>query len=197
MTLAELQALFWRALEGEPADRGFIAGPDRIQVYADLSVARQVAALRAQFPCCAERLGPDPFAALARRYLAAHPSDHPDLARLGRHFAEFSGEPGAALEWARCEVFHAAEVPRMEPQDFAREMSLRMIPALRLVGTTAVWRAKEGLEVREVDLPEDERRALQLALGGAPFERIRGAFGEGRRAFEVLQGWLAEGWIAA
>jgi hypothetical protein len=45
-------------------------------------------------------------------------------------------------------------------------------------------------------LPDDELRALELAMAGAPFDEICATFGEPARAFEALQSWLAEGWIA-
>ena len=161
MKLAETQRLFWKALRGEPAEKPAIAGPDRLHVYAEMFVWRQVDALRADFPETAARLGEDAFFDLAKRYVLAHPSEDPDLGRLGRHFAEFSGEPGAALEWARCEVFLEAEVARMRPEEFAQRLIVRIAPALRLVGSTVVWRAPGGFETHEVELPEDETRALR------------------------------------
>lgn len=196
MSLAETQRLFWAALRGEPVDRSFIAGPDRLHVYADMFVWRQVDALREDFPETAAKLGDGAFFELARRYVLEHPSEDPDLGRLGRKFAEFSGEPGAALEWARAEVFLEAEAPRMEPAAFAQALSVRIVPALRLVGSTVVWRAPGGFELHEVEVPEDEARALGLALSGASFEDVCAAFGEPSRAYEALQSWLAEGWIA-
>ena len=196
MTLAETQALFWAGLRGETNERSCILGPDRLDVYAEMFLFRQVDVLRADFPETAARLGEEKFFELARRYLLAHPSDDPDIGRIGRGFAEFSGEPGAALEWARSEVFLEEEVPRMAPGEFAQRLSVRIAPALRLVGDTAVWRTPGAYDVSEVKLPEDEQRALRLALDGATFEEICAAFGEPARAYEALQSWLAEGWIA-
>jgi hypothetical protein len=207
VTLAETQRLFWQALRGETADRSFLAGPDRLHVYAEMFLHRQVDALREDFPETAARLGEDKFFELASRYVLEHPSEDPDLGRLGRHFAEFSGEPGAALEWARSEVFLEAEVARMKPEEFAQRLSVRIAPALRLVEgnpygvpgfrSTVVWRTPGGFELNEVELPSEEAQALRLAMGGASFEEVCAVFGDPARAFEALQSWLAEGWIAA
>jgi len=197
MTLAETQRLFWQALRGEPVSRSFVAGPDRLDVYAEMFVWRQVDALREDFPETAARLGDDAFFDLAKRYVLANPSDDPDLGRIGRRFAEFSGEPSAALEWARSEVFLESEVARMTASEFAQRLEVRIVPALRLVGGTVVWREQGGFELSEVDLPDEEKRALQLALKGAPFDEICSAFGDAHRAFEALQSWIAEGWLAA
>ena len=59
-----------------------------------------------------------------------------------------------------------------------------------------VWRGHGGYEVHEVKLPADEARALQLAIDGADFAAVCGAFGDPARAFTALQSWIAEGWIA-
>lgn len=205
MKLAETQRLFWEALRGEEASRAFVRGPDRLHVYAEMFLLRQVDVLRADFPELAGKLGDEAFFALAKRYVLAHPSEDPDLARLGRAFAQFCGDPLAALEWARCEVFLESEAPRLSPEEFAQRLAaggvpvVRVAPALRIAGggsRTVVWRTPGDFTLNEVDLPDDELRALRLALGGAPFEEICGAFDEPARAFEALQSWLAEGWLA-
>ena len=196
MSLAETQRLFWQALRGEEASTAFVAGPDRLHVYAEMFLLRQVDALRADFPELLAKLGDEAFFALAKRYVLAHPSEDADLGRLGRAFAQFCGDPLAALEWARCEVFLEAEVPRLLPEEFAQRLTVRIAPALRIAGETVVWRTPDGFTLNEVDLPDDELRALRLALGGASFEEICGAFDEPARAFEALQSWLAEGWMA-
>lgn len=201
MSLAETQRLFWQALRGEEGSHAFVAGPDRLHVYAEMFLLRQVDVLRADFPELLAKLGDEAFFALAKRYVLAHPSDDADLGRLGRAFAEFCGDPLAALEWARCEVFLEAEVPRLLPEEFAQRLTVRIAPALRIAGhaiggRTVVWRTPGGFTLNEVDLPDDELRALRLALEGAPFEEICGSFGEPARAFEALQSWLAEGWMA-
>ena len=118
MKLAEIQAVFWQALHGESVDPSFIAGPNRLEVYANMFLFRQVDALRTDFPDTVKQLGDSAFLEAARSYLREHPSEHPDLGRLGHRFAAFLKAkdgllPGvgdlAALEWARSEVFFEAE----------------------------------------------------------------------------------------
>jgi hypothetical protein len=198
MNLARTQELFFRALYGDEVDRSFVAGEDRLDVYARMFLYRQVDALRTDFPGTAARLGDEAFFALVERYVRAHPSEHPDLGRLGRHFAAFCPEEVrelAALEWARAEVFLEAEAPPIEAEEFARTLQIRIVPALRLVSRTAVWR--KGFEVQEVELDAEEARALGLALSGASFAEICGAFPDAQAAYAALQSWIAEGWVAA
>ncbi|HET9753680.1 MAG TPA: DNA-binding domain-containing protein [Myxococcales bacterium] len=198
MNLAQTQELFFRSLYGEPVDRSFIAGEDRLDVYARMFVCRQVDALRTDFPETAAKLGDEAFFALVERYLRAHPSEHPDLGRLGRHFAAFCPEEVrelAAVEWARAEVFLEAEAPAVSAEEFARSLRVCIIPALRLAFRTAVWR--KGFEVQEVQLDAEEARALELALAGASFAEICGAFADAPAAYAALQSWIAEGWVTS
>ncbi|HET7785053.1 MAG TPA: DNA-binding domain-containing protein [Myxococcales bacterium] len=198
MNLAQTQDLFFRALYGEPIDRSFIAGEDRLDVYSRMFLYRQVDALRTDFPQTAARLGDEAFFSLVDRYVRAHPSEHPDLGRLGRHFAAFCPEEVrelAALEWARAEVFVEAEAPAVSADEFARTLRIRIIPALRLTARTAVWR--KGFEVQEVELDAEEARALALAIAGASFAEVCGAFADAPAAYAALQSWVAEGWVTA
>ena len=130
----------------------------------------------------------------------------------------------AALEWARAEVFEAAFAEPLTGEQFgalARDPGvfmlhrLRLVPALRLLalehdvdqlwdGTArsclprpnhvVVWRT--GFEVFHARLNDDEVRALRLALVGAAVGDVCAAFTEPQRAFEALQSWLGEGFIA-
>jgi hypothetical protein len=213
MKLAESQKLFWDALRGdvEGLDACFAGTPDlsateRVGIYARMYVFRQVDALREDFPELAKKLGDEGFFQLAEKYVLAHPSEDADLGRLGRLFAAFCPEELrglAALEWSRSEVFVEADAGSLSAGQFAAavdaeqfaHMRLQIIPALRLSGSTAVWR--KGFDVFDAELAPEEARALQLALGGAPLGEICGAFGESQAAFAALQSWLAEGWIAA
>ena len=197
MTLLETQRRFWQALRGERVDRGFVKGADRLDVYAEMFLFRQVDALRADFPETAAALGDERFFAAARDYVLQHPSEDPDLGRLGRRFAEFLGSELAAREWARSEVFFEPDVEPIAAEQFAQTLLLQPIPALRLAGRTAVWRPRGTFEACEVELDEPESRALRLALDGAPFEEVCAAFADPSTAYEALQGWIAEGWLRA
>jgi hypothetical protein len=130
----------------------------------------------------------------------------------------------AVLEWARSEVFEAACADPLGAEPFAAlahdasafmQRPLLLIPALRLLhlqhdvdelwdgsaktGTpranhVVVWR--KGFEVFHARVDEDESRALRLALEGAATGAVCGAFAEPQRAFQALQSWLAEGFVA-
>jgi len=155
MKLAELQERFWdlatRATDARPAADCFVGTPDlsaedRLDIYANMFVWRQIDALREDFPKLAQLLGDEGFYATAKSYLRAHPSTHPSLGQLGRQFASFLSESAgprpdladlAALEWARCEVFEEAQVPAAEAALVSGPdpagIALRTVPALRLL----------------------------------------------------------------
>jgi hypothetical protein len=160
VNLAQTQALFHAAATGGSCDPVALAtcctgtealpAAARLAIYADMWLSRQVEALRAEFPALCAALADERFAALCRAYLEAHPSEHHDIGRLGRHLAEFlrrrpapeRSDLGdlAELEWARSEVFFGAEaepvgrgaLAELGPADFLAAR-LRLVPALRLL----------------------------------------------------------------
>ena len=155
MRLAELQERFFELATRAPGARlaadCFVSTPDlsaeeRLDIYANMFVWRQIDALREDFPKLAQLLGDEGFYATAEKYLRAHPSTHPSLAQLGRHFASFLAESPsprtdladlAALEWARCQVFEEAHVRPAAPDLVSgpdpAQIVLRTVPALRLL----------------------------------------------------------------
>jgi hypothetical protein len=175
VTLSELQAAFHALATGAggaplAAEAFLVGSPElgaasRIGIYAGMYLARQVEALREEFPATAAVLGEGPFREVARAYVAAHPSESPDLGQLGRLLATFlrvnpvhAPRPElpdlAALEWARSEVFFEAErapagvdaLAAIPPDRFAAAR-LRLAPALRLLrferDPLPLWRAAE------------------------------------------------------
>src|SRR5712691_3043741 len=100
-SLRDLQRRFWRSLAEEPGGRA-VAGDlaelirpsatldagARVAVYADAYFWRLRDVLREDFPRVAALLGPC-FEETCRGYLRAHPSEHPSVRHLGRHFAAF------------------------------------------------------------------------------------------------------------
>jgi hypothetical protein len=140
MTLAETQALFHEAITGgepvapERLEACFAGTPalpaaERVAIYADMYLWRLVEALRETFPSLARHLGDETFAALAEDYLRRNPSDHHDVARVGRRLAAFLRQfpdperPDLAdlaeLEWARQQVFFAPPAQAAGPEAFA------------------------------------------------------------------------------
>lgn len=196
MTLAESQASFWAMAtraEAAPAASAtkLLVGTDglsaeeRIGIYADMFIWRQVDALREDFPKVASALGDDAFYGAAEAYIRAHPSAHPSLAKLGRHFADFVSRAEsradlgdlAALEWARAEVFEApdahvasADVLTSARPDKVAELKLAPIPALRLLtlehDVLGVWTALEDAS----PAPTPVRQAVEVVVWRKGFE---------------------------
>ena len=213
MTLAETQALFWRALRGEAVDAEscFAGTPElpaaeRVGIYSEMVVTRMIEALRADFPETAAAFGEDAFRRLAHQYVRELPSRSGDLGRLGAGFAAFCPPESrglAELEWARAEVFVEADEQPLTPEQFqARvdpatfgELRPRLLRALRLVGATAVWRT--GFEVNETTLPAAEARALRLAQARATLAEVCAPFETPDKAFAALRSWVSEGWLVS
>lgn len=178
MTLAETQDLFGELLRRGPeaeserreacfAGTAELPAAERVGIYASMYLWRQVDALREEFPMLARLLGEERFLPLCRAYLAAHPSEHHDIGRLGRKLAAFlrdwpdAGRPDLAdlaeLEWTRSRAFWAADseavgagaLAALRPEAFAGAR-LRLLPALHLLflrsGADALWRALEAGE---------------------------------------------------
>src|SRR6185369_1559511 len=91
---------------------------ERVHVYAHLYRARVAEALEAQYPKLARWLGADTFAELAYAYVSDEPSRYPSLRFIGQRLAAWlderrPAEPWLAdlarLEWARADVFDAAD----------------------------------------------------------------------------------------
>ena len=160
-SLRDLQSLFWASLNGrqEPALRAVVRSTpglgreDRLAIYAEMYVARLRDVLAEDFEKTAAALGPEGFTAVARAYLAEHPSEHPSVRHVGRHLPAFlaSQPPPAApvwladlarLEWARVEVFDAPDDRPIGMADLLAlpeaewpQARLRAIPALEVVAS--------------------------------------------------------------
>jgi hypothetical protein len=181
VTLAETQELFRGLVTGEVpleddrlADcfRGSVELParDRLAIYRNMYGARLVDGLRETFPALAGFLGHDRFESLALDYVAAHPSDHHDVGRIGRllpGFLRMHPDPFrpdladlAELELTRNEVFFAPDGPAVGPEVLAGEadaaaVRLRMAGTLRVAflahDAAALWRSLASGAA--VDLP--------------------------------------------
>jgi len=185
VTLAETQALFHGLVSGElPLDdvaveRAFpgtdeFRAADRVAIYRNMYVGRLVDALRETFPNLARFLGEERFARLGQSYVAAHPSEHHDVGRIGWRLADFLREypdperPDLAdlaeLEWTRNEVFFAPDSPVVGPDALAEVgpekvagVRLHLSRSLRVVvlarSATALWRRMESGEPAELPAP--------------------------------------------
>jgi hypothetical protein len=97
--LLALQRRFQAAvLAARPGDATAIAGPAlddaeaRLAIYANAYRLRLVAALREDYPKMNALIGEEAFDALARAYIARHPSRHPNIRWAGVHLPAFLGE---------------------------------------------------------------------------------------------------------
>ncbi len=174
LPLGELQLRFLEALDpaSPPIDPTLLAAVNgtggldaeqRIRIYADMYRARLIDVLREDYPRVAALLGEADFAALACRYLGRHPSTHPSVRHVGRRFADWiAGESAlpphladlARLEWARVEVFDAADAEPLRladlepvPPDEWPALRLRVIPACLVLESAwpvhAIWAAAD------------------------------------------------------
>lgn len=155
-------------------NRGALDAKERLDIYAQMYFARLVEVLENDFPRVAALLGCERFHAVARAYLAQHPSTHPSLRHLGRAFPDFLRDCSevaelpflgdlAALEWARIEVFDAPDayplrveqLQEIAPDDWPM-LKLPVIPALIITHSEwpvhDIWRVVEAetLRVEEI-----------------------------------------------
>jgi hypothetical protein len=197
MALAEVQALFHafatRSLEASGRDpaEAFVGTPalpasERLEIYANMYLWRQVDALREDFPKLVAILGDEGFYSLAEGYVREHPSDHPSLSKLGRRLADHlarypAGRPDlsdlARLEWARAEAFEAEDVPLAEidslralPPAEVPQVRFAFAPAVKLLhveyDAPALWGAIED----GTELPPPRRRDVHVAVWRKGFE---------------------------
>jgi hypothetical protein len=154
-SLARLEALFWRAVrsdlplpevEAEFAGSVELSTAHRMAIYRNAYWLRQERVLAETFPRVAANLGAERFRRLAADYLTRHPSEHPAIEWIGRHFPEAlsscHGVPAglrdlARLEWARLEVLLAPAtalfcVEALRDLDFAQARA-RLCPSVRVL----------------------------------------------------------------
>ncbi|MBL8230480.1 MAG: putative DNA-binding domain-containing protein [Bryobacterales bacterium] len=155
-----------------------LTAEERVAIYRDMFPLRMEDALASDYPGVQRAMGSEPFARLAARYVAAHPSRSYTLNRLGDHFPAFMRAQTrmrngqflsdlAELELAMTLVFDAAETPPMENEDIQRiaperwpVMRLRAVDALRLVDLS--YPAHEYLTAEDATPPP--RRRTRLAI---------------------------------
>lgn len=120
-----------------------------LEVYGAAYVLRLIEVLENDFPGLRAWIGPERFDALARAYVAAHPSDQPNARWFGRHLPGFVRDSPpwadetaigdlAALDWAVGEAFDAAESGLVtfadmagQPPDAWPGLRFTVVPSLR------------------------------------------------------------------
>jgi hypothetical protein len=174
---------------------------ERLDIYANMYFFRIRDVLAEMFPTVAAVLGEAAFHNLATDYLIEHPSSHPSLRNVGRALPRFldaarrrsfggtPSRPGwladlARLEWARHDVFDAADAPALTldalretaPDAFAA-LPLKLIPALALVpvryAAEEVWQSFTD-ESDYAPPPESPHELSVWRAGGDVFHRPLG-----------------------
>jgi hypothetical protein len=181
---------------------GELGPAERLEIYAGMYRARLVDVLREDFPRVRALLGDDAFAALGCRYLAWSPSMHPSARHVGGRFAEFVATDASAppflaelarLEWARVQVFDAAdaeplslaELRSIPPADWPT-LGFRRVPASLVIESAwpvhRIWaeaetwgnaRLKPVPEPTIVRVWREERGVSHAAMGAAELRALR------------------------
>ncbi|MBL8751885.1 MAG: putative DNA-binding domain-containing protein, partial [Planctomycetes bacterium] len=143
-SLRALQRTFAAALRGPTSGasrrrpRLRLAGADRMHVYVDAYAARLVEVLAGDYGAVRSLLGEQSFERLARAYVRAHPSRHPNLNVFGRHFPAFlrrqrglAANVGqvARLELALARAFDAPAAPPLVVDTLATTPAHRLARA--------------------------------------------------------------------
>jgi hypothetical protein len=138
-------------LEAMIAGDARLPAAERLDIYANMYFFRLLDCLKEDYPRLLEALGPDRFHNLATDYLLACPSEHPSLRYLGARLPGFLSEHAsgreaeclvdlARLEWARADLFDAADAPLLTRDTLSRlseeqaaDLRLCLVPAFRLL----------------------------------------------------------------
>ena len=195
LPLRELQSRFFHTIAHNPGssrdfdpvllqtvqEQGLLSAEERINIYAQMYVARLLGALYEDFPRVVAFVGCERFRDIVRAYLQAHPSTHPSLRHIGYHFANFlDTQPEiraefpflsdlARLEWTRLEVFDAPDaepVPMAYLQQIQLEewpaLRFRLIPACHILQST--WPVHEMWTAGEEELQPEQIRPRETVV---------------------------------
>jgi hypothetical protein len=218
--MAEAGAAAWRGRPSAPFDpillemvngNGALGPAERLDIYAEMHRTRLIDVLREDFPRTLAVVGDDTFATLACRYLARCPSTSASVRHVGHRFADFLATEQATpafladlarLEWARVEVFDAADAAPLRlfdlqsvPADAWPALRFQLIPASVVVEsawpvhriwadagvplasrpeleTTTVRVWREDWSVSHAAMGVAERQAFRALERGEPFAGI-------------------------
>jgi hypothetical protein len=106
----------------------------RLEIYANAYFQRILGVLETDYPVLRETMGAESFSDLVTSYILVEPSRHPSLRYAGRHLYDFLATHEAAagvrtrvpwaaelaaFEWARIDVFDAADGETLEREALA------------------------------------------------------------------------------
>ena len=149
------------------ADGGRIGIERRLAIYHNAYGARLVEALRDSYGHTLSYLGDEGFEAMARAYMACHPSGHPNLRWFGSRFPDWlaatcTDDPDigelASLDWALRLAFDGADAPVLAldalaalPPEAWETVRLVWHPTCRRLvlkhNTLAIWQALDQDQV--------------------------------------------------
>jgi hypothetical protein len=182
---------------------GALGPAERLDIYAGMYRTRLLDVLREDFPRTLAVVSDDTFATLARRYLARSPSTTASVRHVGHRFADFLAAEQttpafladlARLEWARVEVFDAADAAPLRladlqsvPADAWPALRFRLIPACVVVESAwpvhRIWADSETPLARR---PEPEVTMVRVWREGWSISHAAMAVAE-RQAFRALE----------
>lgn len=186
------------------------AAIERLDVYADMYFFRLLDALQQDYPKLTSLVGAANFHNLVTDYLLVHPSRYASIRHIGRHLPAFiqghaltktwPGLPDLAqLEWARGEVFdaanstplQAADLATIQPESWA-ELRFGLIPALRILDLQlpmdAVWLALDRGEPQPQDASEAAPFSMVVFRNGLVAYHRRANQGEAAALRALLAG---------
>lgn len=211
MNLAELQRYFAAAATSGRGpvpglgdvfrDGAGLAVSERLAIYNRAFFYRQLDALASVFSETQRLLGEAAFERLGLAYLVQHPSEHPAIERVGRHFPAYLAEQPAplpepvvdlaALEWARLCALVApnpaalASLGALDPATFPGSC-LKFVPGLSLLELDS--RALAAFSRDEPARPPSERCAVAIWRAGARVTQERLEIAEFRALSAAQQG---------
>ena len=139
------------AIEREVVEGDRFSARDRLAIYAHAYTARLVEALRINYPAVAHVLGEEQFDALAREFVARHPSHTASIRWFGRSLADFLEDRAteatgvlladlARWEWALAAAFDGPDSQPMAINTLG-EVPARHWPDLRFGFAHSLQRA--------------------------------------------------------
>jgi hypothetical protein len=183
--LVALQAKFQNFLEHGTSDiRATVKDGARLDrdglldVYRDAYVLRLHECLSVDFKAVLAMVGADEFMTLARDYVAAHPSTHPNVRWFGRHFADFAAAHSltagrkaiaemARFEWALGLATDAADDEPLLVENLAG-LDGEQWAALTLSKRASVQRLALSWQVPQAWLEHENVEPGELAVEPAP-----------------------------
>ena len=151
-----------------------------LNIYRNAYCARLVEVLGNDYPALKAMMGAEPFAAMGKAYVAAHPSRHASARWVGGKLAQFlredpnhKSEPAlaamAAFEWAQAGAFDASDI---EPATFAQlaAIPIESWPGLRFRFTPSLRRLTLAFDVPSLWLAIIEGRSGDAPLTANPRE---------------------------